>query len=92
MTLLTDHSILSLNKIYFNRFRVVELLKKSHATAQEIQDYIGERLTDQNFTNELLEYIERIPNKKGGSYFTLKNEGDFTPYFPLIHMNDRINL
>lgn len=92
MSLLTDHSIISLNKVYFNRLRVIELLKKNKATSADIQEYISEGMIGKDLANELIEYIKRVPNKKGGSYFTLINEGDFTPFFPLIHMNDRTNL
>lgn len=92
MSLLTDHSVLSLNKTYFNTLRVIELLKKSHSTSTEIQLYIYEKIIDHNFSDILLEHIERIPSKKGSNYFKLKNEGDFTPFFPLINVNDRMNL
>ena len=59
---------------------MIELLKKSHPTSNEIQEYINEKLTDPN------------SSKKGSGYFTLKNEGDFTSFFPLIHVNDRMKL
>lgn len=92
LCLLTDSSILSFDEIRFNRLRVIELLKRSRATAGEIEEHVNEKFHNKIFVDSLLDYIERVINKKGGSYFRLKNEGDFTPFFPAIKQKDRIEI
>lgn len=81
LSLLTDKSIISLDMVHFNILRVIELLKNGRASADEIKNYVdGEMIYKQCFTDNLEEYVERVMNKKGESYFQLKNEGDFTPF------------
>lgn len=52
---------------------MIELLKKGRATADQIKSYIDSRMIyKQCLTDDLEEYIERVMNKKGESYFQLK--------------------
>lgn len=92
MSLLTDKSIISLDRVHFSRLRVIELLKKKRANADDIKRYVDYRIFyKQSFTDDLVEYMERISTTNGKSYFILKNEGDFTPFFPPINDRERIN-
>lgn len=92
LSLLTDNTVLSFNDINFKRLRVIELLKRKKATASEIEDYVDEKLNNQIFADELVDYIERVTRKKGGSYFRLKSDGDFNPFFPAMFQMDRMVL
>lgn len=92
LSLLTDNSVQSFNPIKFKRLRVIELLKRKKATASDIENYANEKLCDTVFADELVDYIERVTSKKGGSYFRLKSDADFNPFFPAIQQMDRIEL
>jgi len=90
LSLMTDRSIIALDEIVFNRLQVIELLLRKSSSAAEIEKCIGERLNDPIVADSLLDYIERF-STKNGSRFRVKNKGDFTPFFPPISSDNRIN-
>lgn len=88
---LTDRSIISFDKVSFRRLRVIELLMRSKPSAEDIESLVKDTISNPIFGDDLATYAERVKTNNG-SYFKLTNECDFTPFFPLIHEDQRIKL
>ncbi|KAK8847068.1 hypothetical protein M9Y10_019645 [Tritrichomonas musculus] len=83
MSILTDRSIITFDKILFKRLRVIELMMVGKPTSVDIETYVNEKISNPLFGDDLSSYSERVTTSNG-SYFKLTNIDDFTPFFPLI--------
>lgn len=91
MSLLTDRSIITYDKILFKRLRVIELLKNKKTNSMDIEKYVNDKLSNPIFGDDLQSFAERV-STSNGSFFQLKNDAEFTPFFPVIYRPNRTKI
>lgn len=91
MSLLTDRSIITFDKVLFKRLRVIELLMTSKPTSKDIESYANNKLSNPIFGDDIQSFTERVKTSNG-SFFKLTNEDEFTPFFPLILRSKRTKI
>lgn len=91
VSLLTDQSIRTYDKVLFKRLRVIELLMNNKPTAKDIENYVSDKLSNPIFGDDLQSFAERVQTSNG-SFFRLKDQSEFTPFFPLIRRQSRMKI
>lgn len=91
MSVLTDRSIITFDKILFKRLRVISLLMINKPNAIDIENFVNDKISNPLFGDDLSSYAERVITSNG-SYFRLKNESEFAPFFHLITGSQRLKI
>lgn len=92
ISLVTDVSISSFNKVLFKRLRAIELMTISKPTSRDIEKWVDDKLSNPIFGYDLQSFAERV-STSNGSFFRLKDEqNEFTPFFPIISRMNRMKI
>lgn len=92
VSLITDNSISTFNKVLFKRLRVIELMTIMKPTAKDIEIYANDTLSNPIFGDDVQSFAERVRTNKE-SFFRLKdNQNEFTPFFPVISRKNRVKI